>query len=175
VAPDSLAQARADSLAADAELRAEFSRSGDDPYGGNYDLIGGGAAGGRTERDDTEGGRFIPWQLGGSFSLNHVAPSATNEDGLLTARANLNVTTQITRDWNLRYTASFDLSEGTTTRQEYRLQRDLHCWRLEFTRTISSNDSQFGFRFYLKAIPDLKLTRGKEDLLGTAQGVGSLF
>ena len=53
--------------------------------------------------------------------------------------------------------------------------RDLHCWRLEFTRTINRNNSEFGFRFFLKAIPELKLTRGREDLLGSAQSVNSLF
>jgi hypothetical protein len=175
VAPDSLALARADSLAAVEELRAEFAAPGDNPFGAGRDALGAPTGAGQVQRDDTEGGRFIPWQLGGSFSLNHTAPSSSDPDGNLTARGNINVTTQLTRDWAFRYTASFDFSEGTISRQEYRIQRDLHCWRLEFTRTVSSVDSQFGFRFYLKAIPELKLTRGKEDLLGTAQGLNSLF
>ena len=172
--PDSLAQALADSITAAAESPAAFDRPGDDPYGGNRDLLDGGAPG-RQDRDDTDGGRFIPWQLGGSFSLNYATPNDNNADGVLTTRANINVTTQITRDWAFRYSASFDLNDGTISNQDYRLSRDLHCWRLEFTRTINSNNSEFGFRFYLKAIPELKLTRGREDLLGSAQSLNSLF
>ena len=171
--PDSLARARADSLAAEQALDDLFDEPGqggfeEDIYGGNWDVIGG--DGGRAQRDDTEGGRFIPWSLGGSFSLNH---DAVRDD--LTTRANLNVTTQVTRDWSLRYTASFDLEAGATTRQEYRLTREMHCWRLEFTRTLSTTNNEFGFRFFLKAIPELKLTRGREDMLGSAQGMGGLF
>ncbi len=173
--PDSLALARADSLADDLEMRAEFGDNPDGPYGGNYAALGDRTGNGRQERDDTDGGRFIPWQLGGSFSLTHNAPSASSPDGLFTARANINVNTQLTRDWSFRYQAAFDLSEGTISRQEYRLQRDLHCWRLEFTRIVNTNNSEFGFRFYLMAIPELKLTRGKDDLLGSAQGANSLF
>ena len=175
VEPDSLSQARADSIAQEREWDAEFAQPGDDPYGGNFQQLGGVERADRDARDDTEGGRFIPWTLGGSFSLNHTAASANNPDGNLTTRANLNVSTQLTRDWAFRYTASFDLAAGTTTRQEYRLQRNLHCWRLEFTRTVSAVNSEFGFRFYLRAIPELKFTRGKEDLLGSTGDLGSIF
>ena len=59
---------------------------------------------------------------------------------------------------------------GTATRQQYSLKRDLHCWRIEFNRTISAVDSSFGFRFYLKSIPSLKLTRGREDYMGSLGG-----
>ena len=58
-------------------------------------------------------------------------------------------------------------------RQQYTLGRDLHCWRLEFSRTVSEVDSQFGFRVYLKAIPSLKFTRGREDYMGSlTDGLG---
>ncbi len=83
----------------------------------------------------------------------------------------MTVTANLTRDWQFMYTTAVDLSARAMTRQEYRLQRDLHCWRVEFNRIVSDVDSQFGFRFYLKAIPELKLTQGKEDLMGTAGGL----
>jgi len=166
---DSLAAAGADTVQMD-DSWGPAGQMGepDDYYGGNFGGLGG--AGGAAGRDETEGGRFIPWNLGGSLSLNR----RTGADET-TARASINLGARLTRDWDFRYSASFDLAEGTTTRQEYRLQRDLHCWRLEFTRTVSSTNSEFGFRFYLKAIPELKLTRGREDLLGTAGGLGSLL
>ena len=175
---DSLAAARADSLA---QAQGEWDE--DDPflqeddrypqqedafYGDQARVTGQDGPIMRQDRDETEGGRYIPWTLGGSFSLNKTSSSD------VTTRANVNISTQLTRDWQFRYTASFDLEAGVTTRQEYRLQRDLHCWRLEFTRTVSTY-GEFGFRFYLMAIPDLKLTRGREGLLGsTSGGVGGL-
>ncbi len=83
----------------------------------------------------------------------------------------------LTRNWQFRYTASFDLVAGQAIRQQYSLHRDLHCWRFEFNRTISAVDSQFGFRIYLKSIPSLKFARGREDYMGSVGGAigGGVF
>lgn len=169
-----LGEAVADTLVGD-EAAAELSEW-DQPasadgsfYGGYFDEFAP-AEGGSIGRDETEGGRYIPWNVGGSVSLSHTAGSDRT-----TARASLSGAARLTHDWEFRYSASFDLEARSTTRQEYRLQRDLHCWRLEFTRIVSPQESLFGFRFYLKAIPEVKLTRGKEDLLGSTGDFGSFF
>ncbi len=162
--PDS-STAVADSLANPADQDAFVQ---DDFYGGFDEPNAGRGESGGAERDATEGGRLIPWNLNGSLTYSRQAGGAS------TARANLSVSAFLTHGWELSYSSSFDLSAGATTRQTYRLQRDLHCWRLEFYRVLAGvNDSQFGFRFYLKAIPELKLTQGKEDLLGSAGGLAS--
>jgi lipopolysaccharide assembly outer membrane protein LptD (OstA) len=161
-------------LPADEDWSTEFDWGGPGEdefsfYGGQFDVFGSDA--GRTPRDDTDGGRYIPFNLSGNLSLSHTA--ATDRT---TARANISSSVRLTRHWDFSYSAAIDLESRRTTRQEYRLQRDLHCWRLEFTRTVSAQDSQFGFRFYLIAIPELKLTRGKEDLLGgLGGGMSSLY
>ncbi len=157
---DSLARAAADSLADPFDETADAGYYGDlGPAFDDQPTEG-------PRRDPTEGGRFLPWSLSGSISYNR-----NNSQDTSTARAGVTLTTNLTRDWQFMYTTSVDLSARSMTRQEYRLQRDLHCWRLEFNRIVSSVDSQFGFRFYLKAIPELKLTQGKEDLMGTAGGL----
>jgi lipopolysaccharide assembly outer membrane protein LptD (OstA) len=115
--------------------------------------------------DVTEGGRYIPFDVGGSFSYSYTNLSKDKR-----ATANLNFNTQLTRNWEFRYTASFDLEEGQATRQQYSLNRDLHCWRFEFNRIISNVDSQFGFRIYLRSIPALKFARGREDYMGAPGG-----
>ncbi|MFN2370576.1 MAG: hypothetical protein ABR506_05395, partial [Candidatus Krumholzibacteriia bacterium] len=84
--------------------------------------------------------------------------------------AGVNFSANLTRDWEFRYNASFDLVAGSTVRQQFSLNRDLHCWRLEFNRTVSDVDSSFGFRLYLISIPDLKFTRGREDYMGSLGG-----
>lgn len=117
---------------------------------------------GGDARDETEGGRYLPFQTSGSLSYSY-----TNATGDRRASANVSVRANLSRDWELSYQTSFDLVTGAALRQQYTLGRDLHCWRLEFNRTVSSLDSQFGFRVFLKAIPSLKFTRGREDYMGS--------
>ncbi len=116
---------------------------------------------------ETDNGRFIPFSLSGTISLND------SKGRELTSRGSLRLKTQLTRDWSFNYTASIDFKDGQLDRQEYRLTRDLHCWRVEFMRTISRDRSEFAFRFHLISIPELKLTSGRDNMLGTARGLSS--
>ncbi len=127
---------------------------------------------GPGQKDPTEGGRFIPFDVNASFSYGY-----TNATGIKRATGNLSMNTNLTRNWQIRYNASFDLVTGIAIRQQYSLHRDLHCWRFEFNRTISAVDSQFGFRIYLRSIPSLKFARGREDYMGSAGGAlgGGVF
>jgi len=108
--------------------------------------------------DVTEGGRYIPFDVSGGLSYSY-----TNLSKVKRASANMAFNTQLTRNWEFRYSASFDLETGQAIRQQYSLNRDLHCWRFEFNRIVSTVDSQFGFRIYLRSIPALKFARGRED------------
>ena len=114
------------------------------------------------QKDPTEGGRLIPFDVNASLSYSY-----TNATSVKRATGNISMNTNVTRNWQFRYQASFDLAAGMPTRQQYSLHRDLHCWKFEFTRTISAVDSQFGFRIYLKSIPSLKFARGREDYMGS--------
>ncbi len=127
---------------------------------------------GPGQNDPTEGGRIIPFDVNASFSYSY-----TNSTQSKRATGNLSLNTNLTRNWQFRYTASFDLVAGQAIRQQYSLHRDLHCWRFEFNRTISAVDSQFGFRIYLKSIPSLKFARGREDYMGSVGGAigGGVF
>jgi lipopolysaccharide export system protein LptA len=127
---------------------------------------------GPGQQDPTEGGRIIPFDVNTSISYSYTNSSQTKR-----ATGNLALNTNLTRNWQFRYQASFDIVEGTFVRQQYSLHRDLHCWRFEFNRTISAVDSQFGFRIYLKSIPSLKFARGREDYMGSVGGAigGGVF
>jgi len=167
-APDS---AGSDSLAT-GDQWGEFGDEGetvlDDPDGGPRSGQERRQGGDQTdERDETDGGRFIPWNLTGNVSLND------SKGAELTSRGSLRLTAQLTRDWAFNYTASFDLRTGSTLRQEFRLNRNLHCWKLEFMRTVSETNSEFAFRLHLLSIPELKITQGKDNLLGAARGLSS--
>ncbi|HPF35803.1 MAG TPA: putative LPS assembly protein LptD [Candidatus Krumholzibacteria bacterium] len=110
--------------------------------------------------DQTAGGRFIPWRLSSSlsYSKNHVSD-------VLTARMSLNASVTLTRAWSASWRGSYDFQTGLLTSQTWNLERDLHCWNMRFSRSVSSVDSQFGFIISLRAISDIKVTRGRSDMV----------
>ncbi len=116
-------------------------------------------------RDETEGGRYIPWRASGGlrFSRNHLTDDTT-------ARLTLSASATLTRTWKATWRSGYDLNTGLVSQQSWSLEKDLHCWSLRFQRTVSSVDSQFGFVVRLKAIPDIKVTKGREDLVGGGMG-----
>ncbi len=116
---------------------------------------------GEESKDPTEGGRYIPFNLNASFSYSYNNGSHSKRFS-----GNLGVNATLTKTWKFNYSGSFDLVTGIPTRQQFGLKKDLHCWALEFNRTVSSVNSEFGFRIYLKSIPALKMTRGVEGSLG---------
>jgi len=166
------AVAERDSLAREqALLDAEFADEQQELFDGEqssfydfYDRPGRQQSG--DTRDATEGGRYIPFDVNASFSYRYNNASHTpTSSGSLTFRTNL------TRNWEFRYTASFDLVTGSPNHQRFSLNRDLHCWRFEFNRTINNVNPQFGFRIYLKAIPALKYNRGVDNGGGSLSGL----
>jgi lipopolysaccharide assembly outer membrane protein LptD (OstA) len=135
-----------------------------------FDQLGGGQQG-EQGRDLTEGGRFLPWRVNSSlsYSRNHLTDDTT-------ARLGLSANLSVTRNWDLAWRGTYDFEDGTLTSQSWNLVRDLHCWEMRFSRTVSAVDSQFGFIISLKAIPDVKVTRGKSDLVGGyGQMTGGIF
>ncbi len=142
-----------------------------DVYGAEFVGAGGRAGAGEGE-DPSEGGRFIPWSVNSSLSYqrNHLT-------GTTSARTSVSFSAQITTNWDFAWSGELDLEAGTLTRQNWSLNRDLHCWALEFTRELNAVNSQFGFRIYLKSIPAVEVTRGNRYLTrrggGLAGALGS--
>ncbi len=176
-----LPEAAADSLGTGAVQYDEFGDPlppGGEPFAGEGDAFydyyqrPGRQQDPRDRPDPTEGGRYIPFDTSFNMSYSYTNTATTNP-----RRTSVGVTfrTNLTRDWEFRYNASFDLVAGAAVRQQYSLNRNLHCWKLEFTRTISEVDSSFGFRLYLASIPDLKFARGREDYMGALGGSGLGF
>jgi hypothetical protein len=126
---------------------------------------------GEKKDDPTEGGRYIPFNMNASLSYSY-----DNRNHVRRATSNFRVSATLTRTWKFNYAGSFDLVTGAPTHQQYGLKKDLHCWALEFNRTISNVNSEFGFRIYLKSIPSMKLTRGREGNMGAlGSGIGGGF
>ncbi len=165
--------AAADSAAV--ELVDEEWEPGDGPPPDDGDFPGfgqlGAGEGGDEGRDPTEGGRFLPWRVNSSLSYSRY-----HLTDRMDARLGLNANLTVTRNWDLAWRGTYDLETGTLTNQSWNLVRDLHCWEMRFSRTVNAVDSQFGFIISLKAIPDVKVTRGKSDLVGGyGQMTGGIF
>lgn len=152
------------------EKDSAFAGQGADPFAG-ADRLGQTKKAG-SDKDPTEGGRYLPFRLNSSISYSY-----TNSSQLKRANANFSVSANLTRLWEFSYQTSFDLDVGNPVSQRFTLTRDMHCWALEFNRNLSAVDSQFGFRLYLKAIPALKFVRGREGDFGSLAGGsgGNLF
>jgi len=164
--------AEADSLAvaADAEYdefaEEDFFEDEADPFNDFGDRPGRDPS--QETEDPTKGGRIIPFDISASMSYSY-----TNSSKRKSATGNFSLRTNLTKNWDARYTTGIDFVTGDQVRQQFSLNRELHCWKLEFNRTINTNDSSFGFRIYLKSIPAMKYTRGEENYMGSVGGAGS--
>lgn len=100
----------------------------------------------------------IPWNLNTRVSITRTLNSATGE---VTTRSNISggASVRLPGQWSFSWNAGFDAEAGEFTNQFWSLRRDLHNWTLEFNRGTAAGDD-FGFRLYLRDIPDLEVTRG---------------
>jgi lipopolysaccharide assembly outer membrane protein LptD (OstA) len=126
---------------------------------------------------DEESGSF---GVHGSHDRNRLPWSVDLRYSYLQSSAGASTPTHVNADgnvalpgaWSLHYSTELDVSRGQFTNQYYSLRRDIHCWALEFDRSVDGGGSEFGFRLYLKQIPDLKVTRGHQ---GVGGGYGQVF
>lgn len=105
-------------------------------------------------------GLNIPWSL-------NVAMNFSYTDNLLTDVTNwnfdsfLNGRIQLTKKWQINYTAQVDLKERAIDRQEFRISRDLHCWTMNFRWAPNPSFSSYRLeiRVNASALRDLKVTK----------------
>ncbi len=108
----------------------------------------------------------MPWQL-------QTRASITNTQGQPT-RASISVrgSVMLPISWNLEYSSNFDIETGNFNNQAFSLSRDIHCWRVEFRRTVT-DATDFSFRIYLKGMPDVQFRRGNQSAGGYFNQLGS--
>jgi len=108
----------------------------------------------------------MPWQIQSRASI-------TNNRGQPT-RASISVrgSVMLPISWNLEYSSNFDIQTGDFTNQAFSLSRDIHCWRIEFRRTVT-DATDFSFRIYLKGLPDIQYRLGNQSAGGYFNQLGS--
>jgi len=108
----------------------------------------------------------MPW----SFSTR--ASVTNSRDSGARATISLNAEALLPISWKITYGSNFDIESGDFTNQHFSLSRDIHCWRIEFRRSVTTS-TDFSFRIYLKGLPDIEYKRGDASLGGYFDRFGS--
>ncbi len=106
-------------------------------------------------RSRAVGGGYTPWgssaRLNGSTGLN------------------------LSKNWRFDYNWQFDVKAGEMISQYFTVKRDLHCWEMQFTRSISGDiGDEYYFKINVKNLPEVYFEQGSRGLRGFG-GVESLY
>lgn len=100
----------------------------------------------------------MPWSVDVDFAFSY----AERPTGI-TRRfdANINARLQLTRKWRVNYNSQLNITERDIVSQRFTIQRDLHCWEMNFTWSPTQNFSFYRLEIRVKEslLRDLKLTK----------------
>ena len=101
----------------------------------------------------------FPWELSVNlvYNVNRSNVRAVRKD----FTANVNARVQLTPNWRIQYSASFDLMNHEIAHQSFNIYRDLHCWEMSFNWQPNPAYSSFTFEIHIKEplLRDIKLTK----------------
>ena len=101
----------------------------------------------------------IPWDvsLNFNYSIFKPSPSISNVFSNLNANVNFN----LTKNWNLSFTGSYDFDRHEFVAPQIRISRDLHAWIMNFVWNPIGTYRGYRLEIRVKApqLSDLKLTK----------------
>lgn len=101
----------------------------------------------------------IPWNLGLTFNFaqNQENPAAKSRS----ANFNANLGFNLTDNWKFSATGSYDVINRQVAAPRITIDRDLHCWTMNFSWVPSGALQGYRFELKLKApqLQDIKLTK----------------
>ncbi len=118
------------------------------------------------DRLGLEEGR-LPW----SVSVGASYSKSKDQDPFSTL--NLNSTFGLTDAWDVSYNTSYDLADRMLAGQSFSITRNLHCWKMSFSRQKLGDEWQFYFKIFLDAHPEIYAEQGRRGLGGSSLGGGS--
>jgi hypothetical protein len=110
------------------------------------------------ETGGAAGGEALGWNGSLSVSFSGFRQPGAGLDTRATANGSLGV--NLTRNWGVRYTNSYDFEDSEITYQGVELTRELHCWQATFSYRVTPLQNEFYFRVNVKALPDIKFETG---------------
>lgn len=104
----------------------------------------------------------IPWNLyiSYNYSYSKYDPITVQRTSNMSANLDFN----LTPNWKLSFTGSYDFQQHQFAAPQIRISRDLHCWEMNFTWNPIGTFSGYYFEIRIKApqLQDLKLTKRDE-------------
>jgi hypothetical protein len=125
-------------------------------------LTGGGEPGEDFSPDEEEGNT---WSLNMSISFHKP------QFGDVSSTLNANGFFQLTRNWKITYSATYNVEQRLLMGQNFSIDRDLHCWQMTFSRQRLVNDWEYYFRISIKAHPEIFTESGRRGLGGGSVGL----
>ena len=115
----------------------------------------------RGQGEDPNG---LPWNLNLDFSYSQSA------FGAATSTMNVNSGLNLTRNWRVTYSATYDLQNKILARQAFSIFRNLHCWEMSLNRRQLGDEWEFYFKITLVGHPELFIDQGNRGLGGPSGG-----
>ncbi len=100
----------------------------------------------------------MPWSLNLDFSFSY-----SENNNIITRNLNTNISARVklTKNWNISYRSRLDLIRKEIVNQHFTVQRDLHCWVMNFSWSPNPSFSYYRLEIRVKEniLRDLKLTK----------------
>jgi lipopolysaccharide assembly outer membrane protein LptD (OstA) len=129
-----------------------------------------------SPRGLTPGG--LPWSVGASVSYGG-SRSKISTGGYTpwtsNARLNGSLGLNISKNWRFDYAWQYDVTGGLMVSQFFTVKRELHCWEMQFTRSISGDvGNEYYFKINVKNLPEVYFEQGSRGLRGFG-GLNSIY
>ncbi|MCF7810676.1 hypothetical protein K9N50_06775 [bacterium] len=103
----------------------------------------------------------IPWSAGFGFnySENHNDPNNV----LRNITGSMRLSSDVTKNWNISYSTSFDFVRKVVTQGSINIRRDLHCWEGTLNWTVIGASKGYYLRIGIKSpqLKDVKVEKQK--------------
>lgn len=119
----------------------------------------------------------LPWQFSLAVSYSGFAdpiPGATYRPWQSSTRANGAFGMNPSQNWRVDYSYQYDLRTRQMISQSYSVKRDLHCWEMQFTRSVSGGQAEYYFKINVKNLSEVYYEQGSRGLRGFG-GVSNLY
>jgi len=129
-----------------------------------------------SPRGLTPGG--LPWSVAASVAYGGSRSKITTggyTPWASTARLNGSLGLNLSKNWRFDYAWQYDVTGGQMVSQFFTVKRELHCWEMQFTRSISGDvGDEYYFKINVKNLPEVYFEQGSRGLRGFG-GVQSLY
>lgn len=109
--------------------------------------------------DEQEADYSIPWNLSLAYnmSISKPTPDIVNRSSSLS----LNLSLNLTKHWKIALRGNYDFEDHEVSAPQVTINRDLHCWEMNFTWNPLGVYRGFRFEIRIKApeLRDLKVTK----------------